>query len=551
MIGVYDEQLRAAGAHAGNLADLHAAGRARAAAIFEDLAACQKAPVLDDSPRVSVLCPRRAGKTFMTAATALITGEANPGSITLIISLTLKSLRRNYWLGSRSGLQFLSNKYGLGLEFNSSELRWTHQNGSMGYLLGAEDRAQMEYIRGIEADLYVVDECKSFHPEILSELIDDIILPQRISRVGRLMLIGTPGSIFAGPFYQATCRDSRTEPTADAPRGMPWLVGQDEDDIFGRPRRHLWSFHHWTLEQNDKMPHQWAEALDLKAMKGWGSDHPTWRREYLGEWTTSQEGLVYRYGDFKDRCTWRPEYTDQNPTGLDPSDGPWHLVMGLDVGYEDPTALVVAAWSESRGELRQIWEEKRSHLLIPDMIALVQDAIARFGYPEVISVDTGGSMAKNFAETLSQRYGLPIQAADKHRKFEFIELLNGDFSMGRVKIIPGSHLEKQLESVQFDLSDSSKEDLAHRGKLREDPACPNDVTDAFLYLWRECHHHFSKAAATGPEPGSVEWWQARERAAYLAACRQHQLDKTGRDRGLTRESLPFGTSPVPQPWRVP
>jgi hypothetical protein len=552
-MSLYDAALIAAGAATSNSQELSARSRQRSIDLFNDLALPQRGPILDPNPLVSVLCPRRAGKTFMTSVAALMTGEANPGSITLIMSLTLKALKRNYWLGSRSGLPYLNQKYGLGLTFNSSELRWQHENGSIGYLLGAEDRTQMEYIRGIEADLYIVDECKSFAPSILDELIRDIILPQRISRRGRLMLIGTPGHIFAGPFWEATCPEARSEPTDEFPKGRPFSVPHDQDDPYGRPRRHLWSAHSWSLQDNEKMAHQWSEALDLKAMKEWADDNPTWLREYMGRWTNTHDGLVYNYVEHRstpEKVNWTPNPTEANPTGLPQDKGPWHLVMGLDLGYEDPTALVVGAWSSSHPELRHIHDEKHPHLLVPDVIDLVQRNIARFGMPETIAVDTGGSMGKSFAETLSRLYGLPVVAAKKQEKFEYIELLNGDFSTGRVKIRAGTALEEQLMSVQFDLSDGAKAELAHKGRLREDPSCPNDVSDAFLYMWRECHHHFAKQSPDQPRPGSLEWWEKREAAAYQAACRQHSVDEHNKGRGLVRETVPFGNRRMPQAlWR--
>lgn len=549
LLGVLDAGLIRAGGSIKSEKEILKASEDRAKEIFGGLARVQQQMILDDNPWVSALCPRRVGKSFMASSAALITGEANPGSMVLIISLTLKALKRNFWHGSRSGIPFLDRKHGLGLEFNSTELRWQHQNGSVGYLLGAEDRQAIEYIRGMEADLYIIDECKSFPPAILDELITDVLAPQRISRKGRVMMIGTPGSIFAGPFWQATCTDAVNEDESHKDYGRPWLVPYGKDDPYGRPRKFLWSFHHWSLRDNEHMPHQWQEALDLKEQRGWNDDHPTWQREYLGRWIPAAEGLVYSYLDIKRqneaKVTWKPHRTDANPTGLPQEDGPWHLVMGLDVGYHDPTSIVVAAWSETTGQLRHVHDEKHQHLLIDQVVDLIHLQIERFGRPEVIAVDTGGAMAKNFFETLLQRYGLPVVQAKKQEKNDYIELLNSDFLMGRIRIIPGTDLEDQLSSVQWDLAKGSKADLAHRNKLVEDKACPNDVTDAFLYVWRECYHHFAKAkpkeAAT---PGSFDWWVEREEAAKARARAQVTAElkakAEGRSGMLTRDNLPFG-----------
>src|SRR5262249_1832161 len=114
-------------------------GTSRAKAILKSLTPAQRALIVDPAPHVSGLCPRRAGKSYAGAAAALITGEAKPGSISLIISLNLKQLKRIYWSGGPSGLFTLNRKFDLGLEFNKTECRWEHQNGSIGYLLGTSD----------------------------------------------------------------------------------------------------------------------------------------------------------------------------------------------------------------------------------------------------------------------------------------------------------------------------------------------------------------------------------------------------------------------------
>lgn len=564
--GVLDAALINEGARSDDWNTIVQRSRERAAEMYHALALCQRAPVVDDNPWVSALCPRRSGKSFMASSAALITGEANPGSIVLVISQTLKALKRNYWFGSRSGMPFLSKKHGLNLVLNSSELRWEHENGSIGYLLGAEDRNQMEYLRGIEADLYIVDECKSFSPAILEELVTDILSPQRISRLGRIMMIGTPGSIFSGPFYQATCPDARHEDETSPEFKRTYLVPWGQEDPWGRPRRHLWSFHHWGLEDNEQMAHQWAEALDLKAQKGWSDDHPTWQREYKGMWITTAEGLVYNYGSHKEprvlsagevsKVNWKPDPSEGNPTGLPPELGPWHIVMGLDLGFNDPTAIVVAGWSETVPELRIIHTEKHAHLNTDEVALLVNRVVAQFGRPETVAVDTGGSMAKSFAETLIARYGLPVIPAAKQDKNGFIELVNTDFAAGRIKVVSGSDLEEQLLSVQWDLTKGGLKELAHSGKLQEDKGCPNDVTDAFLYMWRDCHHHFAKAKEAGPVAGTLEWWEAREKRALERARSEVSADirakEAGRSSILTRENVPFGQSGVREgvPWRL-
>lgn len=484
----------------------------------------QRAMVLDLSPHIAGLCPRRAGKTFAGALAALIVGESKPGAISLVISLNLKQLRRLYWSGGASGLYTLARKFKLNLEFNSQYLRWEHENGSIGYLLGCEDDEQLEVIRGLEADLYLIDECKSFSPGKLAKLIDDIIDPQRSSREGRIIMIGTPGFIPAGPFYQGT------EPGCLDKEGKPYLIPYGTKDPWGRKTDEdlLWSFHHWTLEENTAKPHQWRDALRKKKSKKWADDHPSWVREYLGRWTVANDGLVYRYGYVKmlGKCTWVPQRTKENPTGLPEEGAPWRLIAGLDIGFEAPTAFVVAAYSRRLRQLRVIHDEAHRHLLVPDIVMMIQAAIDKYGPIEKIYADKG-NLGKLIVNTMVQDAGFPLEAAEKREKFDHIELINAAFEAGEVLIIERDEngkqttLEEQLLTNAWDLGDEEKVDLARAGKLREDPSIPNDSTDALLYLYRGSMHHFGiHVEEAQPDYGTREWWKKREKEELKKARRE-------------------------------
>lgn len=490
--------------------------------MLDGLAPKQRALVLDPSPHVAGLCPRRAGKSYAGAAAALITGEAKPGSISIVISLNLKQLRRLYWTGGPSGLQTLDRKFGLNLKYNNQMLSWTHENGSIGYLMGADDEEQLEMLRGLEADLYLIDECKSFAPARLETLIDEIITPQRASRKGRIIMIGTPGYILAGPFWKATC------PTALDREGRKYHVDAGQKDPHGRPR--IWSRHHWTLKDNVAKAHQWDEALITKEAKGWSDEHPMWLREYLGYWTASVDGLVYRFSAEKGggRVTWQPAYTDENPTGLPNAGAPWRLIGGLDIGFEAPTAFVICAYSSTLGELRHVWDYSRAHMLVDDLADLIHEAQARFGTIEKIFADCG-NLGKMVVQSLIREHGFPIERAEKREKFDYIELVNSGFSRGEIQIVEGTTLEHQLCINAWKIDgdgggeESERARLARLGKLKEDDAIPNDSTDAFLYLYRGSLHHFKggKVAPPTVEEGTA-LWEKEQVAKYRAAAKREE-----------------------------
>lgn len=497
----------------------------RAQSILDGCSAQQRAFIQDPAKNKSLRCPRRAGKTWAMAAYSTWLGEAFPGSRVLIVSLTLGSTAENYWKQATAGVWTMNNLYRLGLRGNDTQLTWQHENGSRGILRGADTKADIEKLRGAtaEADLTIIDECKSFSPAFLDELIRDILRPGLMTRQGTLVLGGTPGLVPTGTFYHATSPSAVTEKSGKLfYYNIPFsLRGKKPYSEIENPRP-LWSLHSWTILDNP-VEGQWQFALDLKDSENWDDDHPTWRREYLGEWVNDETGLVYAYAARKEKgnVTWSPKYDKEKRPVLPPDEGPWHYIWGADFGFEDDFALVVCAYSEQLRELRHVWDFKETHLTIDEMAAKFEEAKRRFGTPTAI-VGDAGALGKLVVESLNSMYGIPIVKADKHEKFDHIELLNSDFHSGRIKIIEGTDLEIELMRLQWDLSKDSKARLIKLGRLREDPKCPNHLCDALLYLWRFSYHHFSRPLPSKPEVGTPEWHAAREEEAIRRASARRQ-----------------------------
>lgn len=482
---------------------------------------------------ISLRCPRRSGKSHGMTALILWFGEKFPNSRILVISLTLKSTRENYWAGAPGGIFKQAAEHALNLRYNHTDSVWYHENGSRGRLAGAETRADIEYLRGAaaEADIVVIDECKSFAPDLLTELIRDVVEPGLMTRDGTLVMGGTPGSIPMGPFYEATAEQARSDD------GKPTCIpfGHESDPAYHlipeEVRPELWCLHTWTIQDNnrtEKLKKQWKRALRTKERAGWADDHPTWRREYLGEWVTDASDLIYAWLSCRangKKVTWQPDHERFGPSGLDPADGPWHLVLGLDLGYVDESAFVLAAYSETLKELRHVHDFKQSEMLVDDFIEQVLSMIDIYGLPEAIVADTAGGGSKMLIETLNQRYGLSIVPAEKTQKQDHWELVNADFHAERIKIIPGTDLAHELAALQFDLTRSSKIILARTGRLKEDPKCPNHLCDAFLYLYRYSYHFWSEAPSRGPDVGSNQWLRQMEKDQIQRAVDRKRLGK--------------------------
>lgn len=494
--------------------------------MYAELFPAQRRVADDPHPYKAVICPRRAGKSRLGSNESHRTCLAKPGARVLICGLTVNSTKRAFW----RALQETAKKYGIegdkeqGTDgWNRTELSFTLWNGSYVFLVGADTEDKIERLRGDEYDLVIIDEPGSFAPDKLAYLIYDVILPAVGTRGGQIWLTGTPGHFFSGPFFYATNPDKADDEKVVHGR---WYHPDN-----GTMTDVMWSAHRWSMADNtgvecDKagVPLQWLRALDDKKRRQWRDDHPTWRRERLGEWVPDEDGLVYalnalRYKD-PDRVIWEPKVEKPGDFGL--PDGEWSLLLGIDLGWEDPTAFVVVAVSSERQELRELHSEKHKHLELGDVRDVYQLLLRQFGAFDAVVVDPS---AKQSVQTLMTDYGVPCVAAERTSKAAYQQALNADFHSGRIRVIANSVLCKEMSELAYDLNSGSKAELSRKGTLREDPQMHNHCCDAFLYLWRYSAHRWqTQAEPKGPERGTLEWHIEREAAAKDQAFARRQRD---------------------------
>ena len=408
------------------------------------------------------------------------------------------------------------------VSFLETKMRMTcHRTGSVYRLRGVEDKADAEKFRGFPQAEFQVDEAGSFQPELLAYLLTSCVsprlgealtlspgllefliawdeespIPESLlveTRGGCLVLASTPPAQLRGEFYEITRDGSR--------RHRPYTKRKDPDFKGWRG----YSSHFWTLKDVVDLPRardlypalvaNWEEALIEKAEKGWTDDNPIWKREYLGIWAADDTDTVFRY---------RPHVDGKEWNQWDPADGRHDLgalrtiverlreqfadvrfVVSMDQGYKDPFACNVFAFAPTDKD-RRIWHSfafERTEMygkLIAEMLlgeALdhgklggIFDAIG--GWPDGIVMDGDDTL---LAE-LSNVYGIRIVKADRKpdSKFGAIELCNGDLVDGRIKILKGSPLEKQIVVLQW------KED--DFGRRKEDKAQANHSSDTMIY----------------------------------------------------------------------
>jgi hypothetical protein len=440
----------------------------------------------------------------MIAICALLRPRAN----ILYVTLTGGVAFKNLW----PILRQFDEEFELGGKFNKTKLLYELPNKSQVWLTGAQTLDEAEKLRGQAYDLAIIDEGKSFNDHILEYLIRDVIRNSLSDREGVLALIGTPGHVLGGYFYSITPlvgpREYGVVTGADQ---RPYRVWADRKNYKGK--RGFWSFHSWSTEHNIRQPQIWADYQARKENEGIIDSDPWYRRECLGYWCQSDTLSVYRYDPGRNSFP----ADGEGPYGL-PEGHDWQFILGLDLGFHDDTAVVVAAYSPTHDKLYHVYDKSQPHLTFDSILKLVAETKAKFPNLHGCVADTGG-LGKTLVESLAE-HGHPFQKAEKREKYDHIELVNSDLLTGKIKILDDSHLANEMQLLQW-------EDETFK---REDKRTPNHACDAFLYLWRYAHHHFWRPQNVGPARGTDEWfeeWDNRcaEQAVMSLKHKGKQIDK--------------------------
>lgn len=356
----------------------------------------------------------------------------------------------------------INRQFDLGLSFKENTGDITSPNGSKIILRGAGTRREMEKLRGIKFPLAVVDEAQAFTKHALEYLLEDVISPAQVDygNIAQIYLIGTPNAARAGHFFD--------------------LIREEKHP-----------HHHWTLLDNPHLPNPAEWLKNKRERMGWDSQHPTYLREYCGEWVRDSEGLVYRVQDF-------------NLVSNVPHADDYIWVLGLDLGFNDPTAFVVLCYSMQLGKTF-VYRSFEKTGLTPSAVAAHCEKLNReFDFARIVA-DTGG-FGKGYAEEMRQKHGLPVIPAQKQDKAAFIEMLNGDLSSGTLQIQSHSNrdLVEQVRLLQWNT------DKMDQGIMVSDNRFSDHLSDALLYGWRECMPHNDEWEEAAPSYGTREYWDKRE-----------------------------------------
>ena len=468
----------------------------------------QQLAFIDDPCRFkSLLCARRAGKTFCVACYMLLVCLLQSDAEVAFIAVTKTHSKRIIW----KTLKQLDKRFDLGIHFNNVELTATFPNGSMIGLHGAETEHDIEKFRGMAYALVVIDESASFPDQLLDYLYEEVLIPTLRDQLGTLVVAGTPGAVLAGTFYKATAPESHQIEVRDGKRRVRARPFDRADHVEYQDTTFEWSFHTWAIADNTAIPEMWERTLDDKDRLGLTDDDPRWLREGLARWITDTSGFVIAYSPQKNG--WDPIPTKENPWGL-PEGHEWHFVFGVDLGYDDDFDIEVFAFSDSNPHFFHVYGEASPGLTVTECQERIERAVKMFGQPMAIVCDSGGLGKQIIAEFKS--HGLTIEAAQKQDKRDYIEIFNSDLRAGRCWIMSDSNLARQAQVAQWD-----------EKKRGVDKRFADHAIDAAIYVRRFALHHFARMnEKKAPEPGSRAWYLEKELAERNALIEKRRKEQS-------------------------
>lgn len=409
------------------------------------------------------LMGRKFGKSFMGAAMLL---GGRPGQVSLYFARTLDSAKKIMLPAFR----LMNHKFNLGLVWNGSNYTFTEPSGAIIQLAGVKDENAAENLRGPTYRRVIGDECGTFHTELLQYTVQDVLQPALVTSGGDMTLIGTPG------------------PDPDPKDYWFSLCG---DPASGTPG--LWKTYHGTIYDNVKAEVDPRIAIaDILRLNNWTVDHPTFRREYLGEWVPDVGSLVFDYlGVF----------------APGPSSG--LTVLALDFGVVDHTSFTVLR----QFERPHVWVMQSYSLAGLDIVQVAEQVggLRQRWRPNHIVCDEGG-LGKGYGLTLRRQYNIPCEPAEKRH-------LRARIDMGRGMLAAG----------QIHLTEEARELFDEWKRLPWDPLKTGfherykaDCTDGFLYGLQKIN---ALEAYQPPEDTRTEAQRIRDAARASALRRANQATR--------------------------
>jgi hypothetical protein len=362
---------------------------------------------------------------------------STPKARVLYITLTRENCVEIIWPDLLTTLE----QYEIPCKINHSRLSVTFENGSYFSCAGAKDKREIGKFRGRKLTRIYIDEAQNF-PSYIQDMIEADLMPTLRDLNGSMIVTGTPGPLKRGFFY-------------------------------GISSNGKWESHTWTAFENPHLHNpplkDYEKTLEEERyVRNIDKSDPTYIRETYGVWVEDYESLVFKFN--RERNLGAPLPPDLT------------YVFGIDLGYNDADAIAVLGYSNSTGRVYLVEEYVEHKQDITDLVNKIEEL--KYKYNPVKMVMDAGALGKKIQEEIRRRHQIPVEAADKNRKFEYIKMLNDDLKTGKLQAMHNSRFEEDCYLVQWD------RDVEDPTKIKISKSYHSDICDAVLYGWRECHHYF-------------------------------------------------------------
>lgn len=391
------------------------------------------------------------GKSAGVAAEILQAIRTPPFTNVFYLTLTLKNAKRIIW----PWLKMFNDKYNLGGKANESEgyLSFPELGHDVhAYLGGVKDANEVEKVRGPKCKKYFLDEAQLIPPRIIQPLMKDVINPALLDVRGSLVVSGTPAPLRAGYFWDVCHGSLAVE----------------------------WEQHNWTWRDNPWIqPGRDRDEIEEEILKEnkLARDSPTFLREWCGQWFQDDSVLVFKYAPERNAFEVAPERMT--------------YVIGVDLGFDDADAIAVLGWTQHDPTVYLVEEYTQRKQGMTPLMDQLKARVDKYR-PIRVVMDLGG-LGKKGVEDFRPRFAVQLEAADKQRKFEHIEILNDAMRLGTFKARPNGPFAEDAALVQWD------QDARAEGRLKIAEDYHSDITDAVLYAYRTCYGYLSKPPPPPPK----------------------------------------------------
>jgi len=193
---------------------------------------------------------------------------------------------------------------------------------------------------------------------------------------------------------------------------------------------------------------------------------------------------------------------------------PWRHILSWDFGFTDECAWGVNGWEKHSSVVYKLMSEKKAGLIPSECAAICQELDDVYHFDRIVG-DIGG-LGKGYAEEMRQRYGVPIEPAEKKNKLGYIKLFNGAMQRREYLVVEGSNQCFVDEIEELPWADDTHQ--------KEAQGLPNHSCDEGLYGFRAATAwNEDDESEKGPQPGTPEWYaleQQREKERAIVEARR-------------------------------